>query len=95
LQYRSCRGMSRAEMKIACSGSGHPSPNSPNTCAHGSNMVEAIQRALATKLKRSGSFVWKEHRADVLEFIDIPRAGWRTHAVRTRGVSLSRCDVVG
>lgn len=36
------------------------------------------QRALATKLKRSGSFVWKmesqEHRVDVLEFIDIARA---------------------
>jgi ribosome-binding protein aMBF1 (putative translation factor) len=36
------------------------------------------QRALAVKLKRSGSFVWKmesqEHRVDVLEFIDIARA---------------------
>ena len=36
------------------------------------------QRALATKLKRSGSFVWKmesqEHRVDVLEFVDIARA---------------------
>ena len=36
------------------------------------------QRALAAKLKRSGSFVWKlesqEHRVDVLEFIDIARA---------------------
>jgi ribosome-binding protein aMBF1 (putative translation factor) len=36
------------------------------------------QRALATKLKGSGSFVWKmesqEHRVDVLEFIDIARA---------------------
>lgn len=36
------------------------------------------QRALATKLKRSGSFVWKmesqEHRVDVLEFIDIAKA---------------------
>jgi hypothetical protein len=35
------------------------------------------QRALAVKLKRSGSFVWKmesqEHRVDVLEFIDIAR----------------------
>lgn len=33
------------------------------------------QRALAAKLKRSGSFVWKmesqEHRVDVLEFIEI------------------------
>jgi hypothetical protein len=36
------------------------------------------QRSLASKLKRSGSFVWKlesqEHRVDVLEFIDIARA---------------------
>jgi len=36
------------------------------------------QRALAEKLKRSGSFVWKleshEHRVDVLEFIDIAKA---------------------
>jgi ribosome-binding protein aMBF1 (putative translation factor) len=36
------------------------------------------QRALAAKLKRSGSFVWKlesqEHRVDVLEFVDIARA---------------------
>ena len=36
------------------------------------------QRALAAKLKRSGSFIWKleshEHRVDVLEFIDIARA---------------------
>jgi transcriptional regulator with XRE-family HTH domain len=36
------------------------------------------QRALAARLKRSGSFVWKleshEHRVDVLEFVDIARA---------------------
>ena len=36
------------------------------------------QRALATKLKRSGSFVWKlesqEHRVDVPEFVDVARA---------------------
>ena len=45
---------------------------------HARKAAGLSQRALATKLKRSGSFVWKmesqEHRVDVLEFIDIARA---------------------
>jgi len=36
------------------------------------------QRALADKLERSGSFIWKlethEHRVDVLEFVEIAEA---------------------